>query len=602
MSVYMLVWPFKLSFFKKIIDTSSQQILLNMLIFYLFFLLIFAIINRYWYALILATGTSIVITVAEILKISLRDEPILPADLSMITSINDLLKMVSPVIIFVTILFLLILFISSIFLERRFNQIYRQQTWKRRIIFAILPLIFFPGAFWINHANSLPKIVFNAFSVNSKFFDQTGGAYLNGPVVQFINNIDVSIMTQPKGYSKASINSIMKRYNQEAKSINKTRTNTLSNQTIIFNLSESFSNPNRVPNLKVSPNPIPYILKLKSKTSSGLMLSQGYGGGTANMEWQTLTGLSLSNLSPTLATPYTQLVPSQKIAPAFTNLFDTSVAIHPFTARLYNRINVFKKFGFKKFYYVGSRYKLTYKHKLGTSTYISDKSAYKDTLKVINQKNTGSKFIQLSTMQNHMPYSNYYKNNQFKATGSAFSSAQKNSIETYSKGLNYTDQSLKYFISKIDKIKKPITIVWYGDHLASLYDKDSMSKYGIPLHETDYFIYNNQSHKLVHSNKIVSPYAFSALALKVDNIKVSPYYALITKIYEDLPAMTVNPSTSETNSLNGSNIFVSQSGKKIKESSLSKKQKKLLHDYRLIQYDLTAGKQYSAHWAEQKIK
>ncbi|WP_369396229.1 hypothetical protein [Paucilactobacillus hokkaidonensis] len=61
------------------------------------------------------------------------------------------------------------------------------------------------------------------------------------------------------------------------------------------------------------------------------------------MEWQSLTGLSLSNLSPTLPTPYTQLVPSQKISPAFTDLFDSKIAIHPFNASLYNRINVFKK-------------------------------------------------------------------------------------------------------------------------------------------------------------------------------------------------------------------------------------------------------------------
>ncbi|KRO09529.1 hypothetical protein IV59_GL000490 [Paucilactobacillus hokkaidonensis] len=604
LSVYILTEsPFKMSFLKDVITTSSQQILLSTIIFYLFFVLIFGIFNRYWYALIFSTGVFVIISVAEVLKISLRDEPILPADLSMITAMNELLKMVNPIVIIVALIFIIILFVSSILLEKRFNNIYNRSNWKKRVTFILIPLIVFSGSFFINHNNSLPKIVFKAFGVQPLFYDQTGGARVNGPVIQFINNIDTKIMNKPAGYSKKNIEKIMKKYDNSAKNINKTRKSSLSNQTIIFTLSESFSDPNRVPNLKVSPNPIPYLTKLKKQTSSGLMLSSGYGGGTANMEWQSLTGLSLSNLSPTLPTPYTQLVPSQKISPAFTDLFDSKIAIHPFNASLYNRINVFKKFGFNKFYYDGSKYKLTYKKRIGSSPYISDESAYKNTLKIINQKHSGSRFIQLSTMQNHMPFTDYYPNaKSFKISGSAFSKDSKSSIETYSQGLNYTDKSLKKFITKINKIHKPVTIVWYGDHLASLYNKDSMSKYGIPLHETDYFIYNNQTKKITHSNKVVSPYSFSALALKADNIKVSPYYALITNVTEDLPAMTIDPTSSQSNSLNGSNIFVSENGKKIKSSSLTKKQKQLLHDYRLIQYDLTAGKQYSAHWAQQKIK
>lgn len=41
----------------------------------------------------------------------------------------------------------------------------------------------------------------------------------------------------------------------------------------------------------MSENPIPNIQEIKNQTTSGLMKSDGYGGGTANMEFQTLTGL-----------------------------------------------------------------------------------------------------------------------------------------------------------------------------------------------------------------------------------------------------------------------------------------------------------------------
>lgn len=414
-----------------------------------------------------------------------------------------------------------------------------------------------------------------------------------------MNNLDVKVMDKPSGYNKQHIKQIMDKYDKISMKVNEDRSGNLKGKTVIFILSESFSDPNRVPNLKVTPNPMPVIDSIKKKTTSGLMMSSGYGGGTANMEWQSLTGLSVSNLSPTLATPYTQLVSQQQKTPSFVDIFDESQAIHPYTANLYARKSVFKKMGFDRFYYLGSKYKIRYQMKLGKSPYISDDSAYKQTLKTIS-KSHSSQFIQLSTMQNHMPFDNYYKNNTFKVSGTAYDKGDKSSIKTYSKGLNYTDHAVGNFIKKVNKIKRPVTVVWYGDHLASLYNKDSMKKYGIQLHQTDYFIYNNKSRKILKNSSVVSPYAFPALALKTMGVKVTPYYALIDKVSSDLPAMTIDPVQSESNSINGSSVFVNSKGKKVKYSDLSQHQRDVLRDYRLIQYDLTAGKQYSAKWAEQK--
>jgi phosphoglycerol transferase MdoB-like AlkP superfamily enzyme len=597
------VTPLSWTLINYIFGTLFPRILLNVLIFICAFLLFFSLTNRYWPSLIFTSGLSVFITLAEFLKLSLRDEPILPTDLAAVSAFSDIAKMISPVIVGVAVVVLVFLIISSIVLQRHLGGIYPATSWKARIVMLICMLAVFTSFFWVNRFDSIPGVVFRAFNIDIRYLDQVGEARRNGPVVQFINNLNTKIMDEPKGYSKARIQNIMKTYNQQAKEINKSRSKTLTNQTIVFVLSESFSDPNRVPNLEVSPNPMSYLTSLKKKTDSGLMLSQGYGGGTANMEWQSLTGLSLSNLSPTLPTPYVQLVPKQKTSPAITDLFDTKIAVHPYTAALYNRKQVFKKFGFQKFYYQGSSNKLAYQNKLGTSPYVSDQSAYQDTLKVINQKQTGSKFIQLSTMQNHMPYNNYYdKGTKFKVTGSAYDSSKQSNVETYAQGIHYTDQALKQFIKKVDQIKKPVTVVWYGDHLASLYTSKLMSQYPIQLHETDYFIYNNQSHQLSYTNRLVSPYSFSSLALSNNDLKVTPYYALITKVTDDLPAMTIDPSSSTSNSVNGSNIFVGQNSKEIKYSKLSKHQKKLYQDYKLIEYDLVAGKQYSAHWAEQKIK
>lgn len=78
-------------------------------------------------------------------------------------------------------------------------------------------------------------------------------------------------------------------------------------------LSESFSDPLRAPRVSYSIDPMPQIRAIKEQTTSGLMLSPGYGGGTANIEYQEITGLSLSNFSDSMSVPYQQLVPNQKI-------------------------------------------------------------------------------------------------------------------------------------------------------------------------------------------------------------------------------------------------------------------------------------------------
>jgi phosphoglycerol transferase MdoB-like AlkP superfamily enzyme len=599
LSTKALTW----SLIQTIFGPLTNQLLLNIFIFIVIFLLFFSLVNRFWPALMFTSGLSLLIAISEYLKISLREEPILPTDLTALSAIHDIANMISPIIIVVAVVVLMILVVMSIVLQRHLGGMYPRHYWKLRVVTIIVSALFLGSMYWGNHANTFANIIFKAFNIEIEYYDQAGGAQRNGPIIQFMINLDTKIMDKPSGYSKAKIEALMKKYNRVALQVNQTRKHNLSNQTVLFVLSESFSDPNRVPNLKVSPNPMPYLTSLKKTTNSGLMLSQGYGGGTANMEWESLTGLSLSNLSPTLPTPYTQLVPSQKSSPAFTDLFDHKIAVHPFNASLYNRKQVFKKFGFQKFYYQGSKYRLSYQKKLGTSPYVSDASAYQDTLKVIKQNQKGSKFIQLSTMQNHMPFNNYYKNGKhFTISGSAYASSKAINVKTYAQGVNYTDQALKQFIKKIDQIKKPVTVVWYGDHLASLYTSKLMDQYPIQLHETDYFVYNNQSHQLSYTNRLVSPYSFPALALASNDTKVTPYYALLTKVTDDLPAMTIDPSGSTINEFNGSNIFVGQNGRKIKYSHLSKNQKQLYNDYKLIQYDLVAGKQYSAHWAEQKVK
>lgn len=296
---------------------------------------------------------------------------------------------------------------------------------------------------------------------------------------------------------------------------------------------------------------------------------------------------------------------AQQVSPNITNLFDQKIAIHPFTASLYQRKSVFDKFGFEEFYYIDSPNKLTYTDKIERSPRISDESAYKETLKALKSNTETTQFIQVSTMQNHMPYEDYYDQLDYTAEGTATIESRKGELATFMQGLHYTDEAIKDFLQELDKIQKPITFVFYGDHLPSLYSGNDSKKYGLEHHETDYFIYSNafsreQSKKV--NKKVASPINFNALAFEQANIKVTPFYALLTQVTDKLPASTIDPIESISNRYNGKQVFVTEKNKIILEKDLTKEQKVILEDYKYIQYDLVAGKQYAAKWAEQKVE
>ena len=98
---------------------------------------------------------------------------------------------------------------------------------------------------------------------------------------------------------------------------------------------------------------MPKIREIKQNTTSGLMLSSGYGGGTANLEYMGLSGLSMANFDSSLTSPYQQLVPSEHWTPTIYLTWGAaknSIALLPYESSMYSRATNYKKFGFSHFY------------------------------------------------------------------------------------------------------------------------------------------------------------------------------------------------------------------------------------------------------------
>lgn len=597
---------FNLTVMFNTVRNKPLLMILNVIILFIFIMLIFAIINRLIMSLITYGAILLIFTIANYQKILSRDEPILPVDItSNLNNIGEVVKLVDIKLVIVSFILIICLFIGGFLWERKikFQAIFN--IFQRLLIFIVgsviigflmvkLPLIPSSGVTW----KAKDHTVFNNIMADNLHYRAFPGSVKtdfksNGPVIALMSRMIIPIMEKPAGYSAKEIRSLSTKLEREASEINKNRSNDINNDVVIYILSESFANPLRVPGVNMK-NPIPYTNKIMSKTTSGIMDSYGYGGGTADMEYEALTGMSLNNFSPAMSTPYVELMPKISYQPSVLDLFKTKNAIHPFQPTYYNRVNAFKQLGFSKFYNLYAPNKVKYtkavdgtqavgSHITNESKYISDDSAYRE-LKLVMDKNKGGQFIQLSTIQNHMPYSKneYGQSNKISVSGD-LTADSLDKLKTYSYGINQTDKDLKKLIKQVDQEKRNVTIVFYGDHLPGLYDwkeNDSQKKsqYDSEIHQTDYFIYSNHSNKKV-KKAVAAPYMFTPMMLEQTNSKVSPYYALLTKCMKELPAGERDK-------------YMLSNGKQVSEKKLSTKQKELLREYKLIQYDITAGKHY----------
>ena len=604
-------------FVSKMWTDGNFVFVLNVILVALLYLMLLMLFNRFWTASIVILAVGIIVAAIEHFKVEIRYEAILPADLGFLGSNTGNMLTFIPAGARVTILVALGAFavlLALILVLRHFDgrkgRMIRTDNLSlnltSRLILLLLPILVFAlYCIHVSTTDSLANKFSRALGDTPSMWDSVYDAQRNGPLVAFTRQLDPKIMDKPSNYSEETMKKVAARYQKEAETINASRTNNLTDSTVVYVLSESFSDPSRVPGLKTNKDSMPNIRKIKAGTTSGLMLSSGYGGGTANLEYMGLSGLSMANFESSLSSPYQQLVPSQHWTPTINQLWGAPVnalGYHPYESSMYSRATNYKKFGFSHFYTLTGPDVIKYQDKIDESPYVSDKSSYDSALEGIRSGKT-NKFIQIITMQNHMPYHEWYENNDYTAestTGTPLGDDEQQSIETYQKGVEITDQATQEFLNELDALDKPVTVVFYGDHLPGIYSSASEDdNNSLALHLTDYFIWSNKASSS-QGNKASdaaysSPNFFVAQAADHMNAKVSPYLAFLTEMHSKIAAMeppVVNKIQGWDRIPEGQNIYLDQNGNPMSTDDFDKETKQLLADYKLIQYDITAGKNY----------
>jgi phosphoglycerol transferase MdoB-like AlkP superfamily enzyme len=200
-------------------------------------------------------------------------------------------------------------------------------------------------------------------------------------------------------------------------------------------------------------------------------------------------------------------------------------------------------------------------------------------------------FIHAVSVQNHFDYvDGRYEKNTVDVTG--LSPESNVALEVYSEGVKQSDQAMKLLVDELKQLDEPTIVVFWGDHMpiigadlaiykeAKYADTPDENLYNKQFSETPLLIYSNYDINKIQLNSL-SPVYFGPTVFEMAGLKQTPFYRLLDMVMEQLPGLKVNLQ------IDGNQKFVT--------NQLTKKQKQLLTDYELLQYDLLVGKQYSKH-------
>ena len=257
---------------------------------------------------------------------------------------------------------------------------------------------------------------------------------------------------------------------------------------IIFVQLESFFDVTTVEYLRCSEDPIPYFRSLMKNYSSGSYKVPSVGAGTANTEFETISGMNMRYFGPGEYPHKTILKKTtcDSVPYALKNIGYNTHAIHNNKATFYSRVDVFPNLGFETY---------TSKEYMDISNQTPNGWLKDDVLvgAVLDclESTEGQDYVFTISVQGHgdYPTEKVLENPVITVDGSP--TEEKNyQWEYYVNQIHEMDQFVEDLIAAVDSTGEDSVIVFYGDHLPTmdLTEEDVTNRY---LFDTSYVIWDN---------------------------------------------------------------------------------------------------------------
>lgn len=287
----------------------------------------------------------------------------------------------------------------------------------------------------------------------------------------------------PRDYSEQEITRIEKTED------NLPATNEDSKPNIIFVQLESFFDPTLVEYLNISEDPIPNFRKIMKEYTSGYYKVPSVGAGTANTEFESITGMSLHYFGPG-EYPYKSVLKETTCESApyvLKNLGYSTHAVHNNEANFYGRRSIFPNLGFDTFTSAEYMSEEENKNPLG---WTKDEVLTDEIIKCLDSTEESDYIYTIST-QGHGAYPEEQLIDDPEITVSgAETEAQNNQWEYYCNEIHEMDNFVKELTDALADYPEDVILVMYGDHLPTmgLTVEDLKNKY---LFQTQYVMWDN---------------------------------------------------------------------------------------------------------------
>lgn len=325
-------------------------------------------------------------------------------------------------------------------------------------------------------------------NVVASYFSNIAQGYENyGFIYGFSSSVVDRGMSKPDDYTEEHVAEITDKVESSKQETTVTKKDA---PNIICVLLESFCDPDEIKFLHYNDDPIPTFHELEKNYTTGYLTVPVVGAGTANSEFEVLTGMSMQYFG-TGEYPYKTILKKtdcESTAADLASIGYGTHAVHNNGGNFYSRVNAFSMMGFDTF---------TSKELMNIQTYTpngswaTDDILVDETIKTLDSTPDQPDFTYTITVGTHGDYPKepVIENPKYIANGS-FDQETKNQWTYYINQLNEVDTFMSDLIKKVNERDEDTVIVFFGDHLPTMGLQDSDMRSG-DIYKTKYVTWNN---------------------------------------------------------------------------------------------------------------
>lgn len=459
----------------QFVDERSKMFLYSVLILFLSYSIVF-VVKRRLFTYIVVTLLWSMVGIVNFMMLSSRNTPFTYVDIT-------LMKSVLPVM-------------SNYFTPTEIGSM--GALILIGLVLLVVAYMYLPMEESLNRKTGFIKV----FIIVAIFVSATVFGFQSGMLTSEIHNIRIAFsdygtpycfsitalkngIDKPSDYSEKKIENIEKQTNE---AVAKMKKGEVKKPNIIFVQLESHFDITQVKGVKFNKDPLENFHKYMKKYSSGQLSMPSYGAGTANSEFELITGMNLDHFGAA-EYPYKTVLQdttTESMATVLKGQGYTAHAIHNNSAAFYDRDLVFAQLGFDTF---------TTKECMNVKKWTENGWA-KDSILTgcINDSldsTKGQDYVYCISVQGHgdYPTTEIIENPEITVSGIE-DEGLKNKYTYYANQVYQMDQFVGRLVKSLEKRGEETILVMYGDHLPSLDIEDEDLTYG-NKYETSYFIWDN---------------------------------------------------------------------------------------------------------------